>query len=211
MTEPTLASDQSPPGATRPGGRTARTREAVRAATLAELAAKGFEGLSVDGVATRSGVHRTTVYRRWRNAAGLAADALELASVEPWPIPDTGSLAGDLQDLAELVVTHFTDQRAGAASRAIIAAALDDAATARALHSFLVRRHQQATPLAVRAVERGELPSDTDAEELIRATVAPLYYRLFVTGEPVDRSTAQRAAHAAQVAAQAGVFRRVGG
>jgi AcrR family transcriptional regulator len=185
--------------APRPGGRTARTREAVRQATLAEIADKGYGGLSVEGVAARSGVHRTTVYRRWRNAAGLAADALDLADGESWPVPD-------LRELTSLVARHFADPEAGTVSRALTSAAVHDPATARALHDFLAGRHRQAAPVVERAVARGELPAGTDAAEVVRAAVAPLYYRLFITGEPVDGAVASRAADAALAAARAGVF-----
>lgn len=195
----------------RPGGRTARTRHAVRQATLDEIADKGYDGLSVEGVAARSGVHRTTVYRRWRNAAGLAADALDLASEESWPLPDTGEVASDLRELTSLVCTHFADPYAGQVSRAIVSAAVHDPATGRALHDFLAGRHRQAAPVVERAVERGELPAGTDATEVVRAAVAPLYYRLFITAEPVDAEVAGRAADAALAAARAGVFVPGGG
>lgn len=194
------------PGRARPGGRTARTRAAVREATLAEIAERGYDGLTVDGVAARAGVHRATVYRRWRNAAGLAADALDLASDEPWPVPDTGGVRGDLRQLTALVVGHFADPQAGAVSRALVSAAVHDGATARALHGFLTSRHRTASSVVERAVERGELPAGTDAEETVRAAVAPLYYRLFISGEPVDEETGARAAEAALAAARAGVF-----
>lgn len=194
------------PGRARPGGRTARTREAVRQATLAEIAERGYDALTVEGVASRAGVHRATVHRRWRNAAGLAADALDLASDEPWPVPDTGDVRGDLRELTAMVVTHFNDPRAGAVSRAIVSAAVRDAVTARALHGFLAGRHRQAAPVVARAVERGELPAGTDAEEVVRTAIAPLYYRLFISGEPADAGTAVRAADAALAAARAGAF-----
>ncbi|RAJ66978.1 TetR family transcriptional regulator [Streptomyces sp. Amel2xB2] len=194
------------PGRSRPGGRTARTREAVRQATLEELARHGFDGLTVEGVASRAGVHRATVHRRWRNAAGLAADALDLASDEPWPVPDTGEVRGDLRELTTMVAEHFNDPRDGAVSRGIVAAAVRDAETARALHGFLAGRHRQAAPVVERAVERGELPEGTDAEEVVRTAIAPLYYRLFISGEPVDEGTAVRAADAALAAARAGAF-----
>ncbi len=190
----------------RPGGRTARTRQAVRTATLAELAEKGFEGLTVEGVATRSGVHKTTVYRRWGSPAGLAADALDLAGGEPWPIPDTGTLSGDLHELARLVVTGFADPELGPVSQAFISAAIQDPVAAQALHAFFAARHEQASAVVARAVERGELPSQTDATEVVRSAVAPIYYRLFITGEPVDLDIADRAADAAHAAAVSGVF-----
>ncbi|WP_406105604.1 TetR/AcrR family transcriptional regulator [Micromonospora globbae] len=197
----------SPERAARPGGRSARVRAAVRAATLAELAEKGYQGLTVEAVADRSGVHKTTVYRRWGGVEGLIADALELASGEPWPVPDTGDLTGDLRALAREVVRGFTDPETGPIARAFVSAAVQDPAAARALHAFLAARHEQSAPVVRRAVARGELPADTDAGEVVRTAVAPLYYRLFVSGEPVDTATADRAADAAAAAARAGVLR----
>jgi hypothetical protein len=58
------------------------------------------------------------------------------------------------------------------------------------------------------AMDRGELPEGTDAEEVIRAVSAPLYYRLLASGDPLDEATADRAAEAATTAARAGVFVR---
>jgi len=209
--ENSLNATESPlPGAgtVRPGGRTARTREAVRRATLAELAEKGFAGLTVEGVATRAGIHKTTVYRRWRTPAALAADALGLAEADPWPVPDTGSLAGDLRSLADQVVEGFTDPLTGPVTRALVAAAAQSPETARALRSYLTTRHRQAAEVVHRAVARNELPASTDADALVRATVAPLYYRLCITTEPVAPEDVARAVSAALAAARAGVFSR---
>ncbi|MCG5218668.1 TetR/AcrR family transcriptional regulator [Streptosporangium sp. KLBMP 9127] len=194
------------PGAARPGGRTARTRAAVRQATLAELGEKGYEGLTVEAVALRSGVHKTTVYRRWGSVAGLAADALAIAGDEAWPIPDTGTLEGDLRELARLVVTGFTDPEAGPIATAFVLASARDPVAAKALHAFFAARHEQSAVLVTRAAGRGELPAGTDAAEVVRCAVAPIYYRLFVTGEPISEAVADRAAAAAVAAARAGVF-----
>ncbi|MYS83636.1 TetR/AcrR family transcriptional regulator [Embleya scabrispora] len=195
-------------GGVRPGGRTARTRDAVRRATLAELAEKGFDGLTVEAVAARSGVHKTTVYRRWRNAAGLAADALDLAAEEPWPLPDTGSVQGDLRAIAAMVVSGFEDPDRGPTARALVVAAVHEPTMGEALHGFLVGRLGQAEEVVERAIARGELPAGTDAGEVVRTAVGALYYRLFITHEPVDAGQARRSADAAVVAARAGVFVR---
>jgi AcrR family transcriptional regulator len=194
----------------RPGGRSARVRAAVRAATLGELAEKGYTALTVEGVATRSGVHKTTVYRRWGGVDGLIADALEMASEEPWPIPDTGSAAGDLRALAHLVLTGFTDPADAPVSTAFIAAAMQSPAAAEALRGFFESRHDQAARIVNRAVARGELPVGTDPVEVVRAAVAPLYYRLFVSREPVDAAVADRAADAVLAAARAGALSQAG-
>ncbi|TDB95913.1 TetR/AcrR family transcriptional regulator [Actinomadura sp. 7K534] len=181
-------------------------RDAVRRATLAELAERGYAGLTVEAVAARSGVHRTTVYRRWRNADGLVADALDLAAGEPWPVPDTGTLEGDLRAIARLVLTGYADPEQGPVARAFVLAAAQSAAAARALNAFFARRHEQSAAVVERAAGRGEVPAGTDAAEVVRLAVAPLYYRLFVTGEPADEAAADRAAGAAAAAARAGAL-----
>ncbi|WP_231332680.1 TetR/AcrR family transcriptional regulator [Actinomadura graeca] len=194
------------PGTVRPGGRTARVRDAVRHATLAELAEHGHRGLTVEGVAARSGVHRTTVYRRWGGPGGLIADALDLAAGEPWPVPDTGTLAGDLRAITRLVLGGLTDPAQGPLTRAFVEAAAHSPDAAAALRAFLARRHEQAAVVVERAIERGEAPAGTDAAEVVRIAVAPLYYRLFVSGEPLDGPAADRAAAAAWAAARAGAL-----
>ncbi len=181
-------------------------RDAVRRATLAELAEHGFRGLTVENVAERSGVHKTTVYRRWGSVEGLISDALELAGAEPWPIPDTGTIEGDLRGVARLVQNGFADPELGPVSSAFVAAAMQNPDAARALHDFFESRHEQSSRVVRRAVERGELPDTVDVLEVIRVAVAPIYYRLFVAHEPVTRADADRAADAALAAARAGVL-----
>lgn len=187
------------PGTARPGGRTARTRAAVRDATLAELADHGYDGLTVEAVAARAGVHKTTVYRRWESVEGLVVDALDLASGEPWPVPDTGELRADLRALTREVLVGFTDPAAGPAATAFVVAAARNAATAAAMHDYLVARHEQAAPIVTAVHGPGDV---------VRTAVAPLYYRLFVSREPVDAADAERAADAALAAARAGTFVR---
>lgn len=197
------------PGTSRPGGRTARTRAAVRDAVLTGLAEHGYPGLTVEYVADRSGVHKTTLYRRWGGVDGLIADTLDLAGEDSWTPPDTGSLEGDLRALALEVVDSFTDPAAAASGSAFIAAAFRSDRAARALRAYYTERFARCEAVVDRAVERGELPaprSDIDGGALVRAVSAPLFLRLFVTREPVDADTADQAAAEALAAARAGVF-----
>jgi AcrR family transcriptional regulator len=198
------------PGSARPGGRTARTRAAVCAATLEELAAHGYTGLTVENVAERAGVHRTTVYRRWGGPDGLVVDALALTSEDSWAPPDTGSLAGDLRGLAFEVVDVFGDPVAGAAPRAFMTAAFHSERAGAAMRELLAQRHQRSEVAVARAVDRGELPADTDAAALLRAVTAPLYSRLILAGERADRAVAEQSVAAALAAAAGGAFRRQG-
>ncbi|MFJ9679585.1 TetR/AcrR family transcriptional regulator [Streptomyces sp. NPDC101194] len=194
------------PGTRRPGGRTARTRAAVRDAVLTGLAEHGYPGLSVEYVAERSGVHRTTLYRRWGTLEGLVADALDLAGEDDWTPPDTGSLKGDLRALAHTTADAFTAPAAAAAPTAFIAAAFQSKRAAEALTAFYADRFTRCEDLVARAVARGELDRRTDAGALVRAVTSPLFLRLFITREPLDERLADQAADAALAAALAGVF-----
>ncbi|MFK0293971.1 TetR-like C-terminal domain-containing protein [Streptomyces sp. NPDC090442] len=202
----------STPGTRRPGGRTARTRAAVRDAVLTGLTELGYPGLTVEYVAEHSGVHKTTLYRRWGDLEGLIADALDLAGEDSWRPPDTGSLEGDLRALAREVVASFTDPAAGASGSAMIAAGFQSERAASALRAYYDERFARCEAVVERAVRRGELPSGegavVDAGALVRAVPAPLFFRLFVTREAVDEALADQAAAAALAAAHAGVFTR---
>src|SRR5262245_5375473 len=96
------------PGPARRQGRGPKVRAAVLAATLAELAEGGCAALTMEGVARRAGVHKTTVYRRWGDRESLVVDALtDLIAVEV-PVPDGGDVAADLRALARALVRWLT-------------------------------------------------------------------------------------------------------
>jgi AcrR family transcriptional regulator len=190
----------------RPGGRSARVREAVLAAVHAELAERGYPDLTVEHVADRAGVHKTTVYRRWGSVDVLVADALDHTRETAWPVPDTGTVEGDLIAVATEVADTVADPGRRSVPIAVVAAALQSTRALEAKQRFYAARHADAAVLVTRAVERGELPPQSDPVELVRLACAPLYYRVFITGEPVDRATAERSARAALAAARAGLL-----
>ncbi|MDK0522709.1 TetR/AcrR family transcriptional regulator [Streptomyces sp. ML-6] len=194
------------PGTRRPGGRTARTRAAVRDAVLTGLVEHGYPGLTVEYVAEHAGIHKTTLYRRWGNIEGLVADALDLAGEDSWAPPDTGSLEGDLRALAHTTAESFTTPATAAAPTAFIAAAFQSRRAAEALNAFYAERFARCEAIVARAVARHELDRRTDAGALVRAVVSPLFLRLFITREPVDGELADQCAAAALTAARAGVF-----
>ena len=193
-------------GTVRPGGRTAPVRAAVLRAAADALIEQGFDRLDLADIARRAVVGKTTVYRRWGTVAGLVADLLTDMAEQSSPRSDTGSLDGDLRANARLVRSTLADPRQGALFRAVIVAAAGDPRAAEALHRFYALRIAEWAPCVEQAVERGELPAGTDPAEVIRAVSAPLYYRLLVSGDPVDETAADRAAVAAAAAARAGAY-----
>lgn len=190
--------------ARRPGGRTARTRAAVLAAVQAELLDHGVDGLTVDAVAERSGVHRATVYRRWRDVGGLLADALAAGREDGWQPADLGSLADDLAALNRDVVEHLAGERS--LGRALIVASYRSPAAAAALREFLDDRYRRCEVVVERAVARGEAPAGTDARRLLVAATAPIYHEILLLGGAVDDALAVRCATDAARAASAGVY-----
>lgn len=197
---------ETPAGRIRPGGRTARVRAAVLRAAEDVLAERGFDHLDLADLARRAGVGKTTVYRRWQTVPNLVADLLDDMAEQSLPRARTGTLLGDLTANARLVRRTLADPRQGALFKAIIAAASCDDRTAAALRRFYQVRIREWAPCVQEAIDRGELPAETDPEEVIRAVSAPLYYRLLASGDPLDEAAADRAAAAAIAAAAAGTL-----
>ncbi len=195
-----------PPGTARPGGRTAHNRAAVVEATLAELAEHGYDQTTMESVALRASVHKTTVYRRWRTKERLVAEALKATAEVRIEVPDTGDLALDLQTLARGVRAVLMSTVGSAAVRTLVSGAQSSPEVARVLRTFWAGRLTKVIPIVERAVADGRLPEGTDAIELMKYLAAPLFHRVLVTAEPVTQEDADRAAAVVLVAAQAGVF-----
>jgi AcrR family transcriptional regulator len=180
----------------RPGGRTARTTEAVHAATLALLAAGGYESVSVDAVAAEAGVHRTTVYRRWGSREALVADALAAHSGERVPIPDEGDLRSDLVAMAASVADNLASPLGLSLAAAMVGRA-DDPGIAGVSDGFWNARFDATAGIVERAVGRGEVPPGTDPRRIIEAVVAPVWFRAVVQRAPVDQRLLDDAVDAA--------------
>jgi AcrR family transcriptional regulator len=177
------------PTTSRPGGRTARTREKVLAAVADILLEGGYDALTVDAVAARSGVHRTTVYRRWRDTGGLLADTLDAAREQPWPVPDTGSLLCDLTAINEQVVAALTERPS--ITYALIAASFRSPRAAAALRDFWDDRYARAAVV----VERS-MPGVDPRTVLVSAT-APLFHEIVLIRNPDIVGLAARYARSA--------------
>lgn len=172
-------------------GRAGRPRDdrcdrAIVAATAELLAAGGYDALSIEAVAARAGVAKTTVYRRWRTKAQLVADAFVIRAEIRLPRPDTGSLAGDLRSH----LANIRDSFATPAGRAVLGllTAGDQVAEVRdQLRSrWVPARRAAVAELVAAAVERGEVPPPADLDLAVDLAVAPLYYRLLVSGQVAD-------------------------
>jgi AcrR family transcriptional regulator len=200
--------DEGFSGSARPVGRGRKAQAAVRAATLAELLDRGYAELTVEGVAQRAGVHKTTVYRRWKDRASLVVDALAEHFATDIPTPDTGAVETDLQALARALAHSMT----GPVGRAVQTAMHSDAGRlpeiAEARRRVFADRFRRAEPVITRAIERGELPAETDPVEVLKTLAAPIYFRLLVSADPIDEDTADQAVRITLAAARAGALTR---
>ena len=165
-------------------------RRTVLAAAFEELVANGFDAATVAGVAKRSGVHETTVYRRWVTRENLFVAALLERSADAIPAPDTGSTRGDLLAILREVLAYVGAPGGTAVLRATMWPVDDSYADAR--KAFWAHRMDALSPVVARGIERGDLRADTDARLLLEMLVAPIHGRLLLTGEPVDDGLAER-------------------
>ena len=170
----------------RTGGRSARVREATLRATIELLLERGYDGLSIGDVARAAGVAETTVYRRWPTKAELAAAALAEFAAAANPLPDTGTLAGDLSALLAQILDLLRRPDVERLIRASSAVGSGTDGIEEARRAFFDTRLSGSGELVSRAIARGELPAGTDPEAVLEFLVGPAYVRLLLTGRPLD-------------------------
>lgn len=173
-----------------------RSKEAdsaiLRAAT-GLLAERGLGGMSIEEVAARAGVGKATIYRRWPSRGALALDAFLAEFLGQQPLPDTGTLRGDLLAALRAWITSVTKTSAGAMLAGLIAEAQQDAALAAAWRDRVVEpvRDQHAIMLD-RAIARGEIAPGTDKDVVLDMLYGPAYHRLLHGHRPLTDQFARR-------------------
>jgi AcrR family transcriptional regulator len=178
----TRTSSALPP---RADSRVERSRHTVLTAALELLSEGGVGGFSVDEVARRSGVAKTTIYRHWPTREALVVDACSRLSAEQ-EIPDSGSLEGDLTAILMNIAHLLHAANWSAVLPSIIDNAERDPEFAEIV-SQIQRGH--AAPLREvlqRAADRGELPAHTDISAIVAALLGPLFYRRWFSREAID-------------------------
>jgi AcrR family transcriptional regulator len=172
----------------RPGGRTARVRAAVHQAVTELLAEHPPEDVTIAAVAQRSGVHQATVYRRWGTMPALVDDVVAGVLEQGSPVPDTGSLRGDLTAFAVKAAHDLGTPMGAVYVRAVAySVAAPDVDSGR---PEIRGRGRDLQVMLDRAARRGE-PAP-ELEELLEVVLAPMYYRVLLTTEPPDEALALR-------------------
>jgi AcrR family transcriptional regulator len=177
---------ESPAPARRPPGRPrdVSADQAILWATLELLYLRGYGGLTVDDVAARAGVARTTVYRRWPSKEVLVAAAVSDRSASTFTMPDTGTTRGDLEELVRLAASAFTGAT-GVVMRTLIREAGQSELLRALVQGIVSSRRELYLEVIERGIARGDLPVDLDRELFIDLLMGPGWIRLVITESPI--------------------------
>ncbi|MFH8484362.1 TetR/AcrR family transcriptional regulator [Streptomyces longisporoflavus] len=162
--------------ARRPGGRSARVGAQVHQAVTDLINERGYGNFTVGDVAARAGVADSSIYRRWGSLEALLSDVALTRLNAQSPMPDTGSLAGDLRTYAAQVAREITGPDGLALLRLAFALSGTGEQGVQARDAIRGERTRQLQSMLDRARERGE--DAPDAFEVLDHIMAPMYIRV---------------------------------
>ncbi|GAA2739180.1 TetR/AcrR family transcriptional regulator [Pedococcus aerophilus] len=171
----------------RPGRpREEATEQAITAAARQVLADKGVARMSMEHVAARAGVAKSTLYRRWPSKVELAVHAVA-ATFDEIEVGDHGSLAADMRSGIEEAARLLRDPSTGGAYAALLAESARDpeGVGTQVRESLSTRLHALVATSVARAIERGEIQPDmVDVDLLADVVVGSVMHRSLATGVP---------------------------
>jgi AcrR family transcriptional regulator len=167
-----------------------RADRAILDATLELMAENGAHDLRMDDVAGHAGVGKATIYRRYRSKDELITAAVA-GLVSEIRIPDTGRTRADLLALMRSAVEVYRGSVEAAVMPSLVEAMSRDAELARLVREgFLAGRRAALSAVLDRGIERGDLRADLDLDLALDVLGGPLFYRLLITGGPIDKRLA---------------------
>ncbi len=173
--------------------RSKQAHEAIIAATLELIEEKGYLRLSIEGIATRAGVGKQTIYRWWPSKAALIIEAYSQKVTSNFQSPDNGSLQLDLE---ELLITIFARIRIPPSSKVmtgLIAEAQTAPEVAEQFYTgFIKKRREMVFGLIQKGIDRGEVHRDTDMDIAADTLFGPMWYRLLLGHGPLDQKFAKK-------------------
>jgi AcrR family transcriptional regulator len=174
--------------------RSEKAQKAILAAAIDLLLEHGLHAMSMDAVAERAGVSKATIYRWWPSKELLALDALatEWQVTAPDATRDTGSLRGDLLARLRPWLRQLRDKPYGRVVAGLVATAQADAEFAELyLERFVRSRRDAMRPVLLRAIDRGEIPTNIDLEVALDLIYGPIYHRMLHGHAPLDERFAR--------------------
>ena len=149
------------------------------------MCARGVSSLTIEEVAQRSGVAKTTIYRHWPERTALVLDTVR-SCFDQVGTPDTGSLRGDLEAYFGGMVMADLTGTIGKLMPALVDAAGRDPEIELLMDRIALDRQQPILDIVVRAQQRGELPPDLDRRVVVGTIVGPIVFRKLVWRQPLD-------------------------
>jgi AcrR family transcriptional regulator len=169
------------------------TNEKILMATRELLVANGVQRLTVEGVAARSGVAKTTIYRRFRSKHELALAVLLHMVQEVVAVPDLGDTRAELVAFVNGAVTVLGSTLMGRVMQGLVSDLATDSELGSAFREQIVAaRLAEVRRLIDEGIRRGELRPGLDYELIHDLLFGPVYYRLLLSGSPLDASLAER-------------------
>ena len=173
------------------GGQRGRPRSqeadrAILAATADLLASRGLAAMSIEEIAARAGVGKATIYRRWPSKGLLALDAFVASFQAQQPLPDTGTLRGDLIAALTLWVRAVTETAMGPLLTGLIAEAQHDPSLRAAWRERVLEPlRSQHRIMLDRAIARGEIADTVDREVVLDLFFGAAQHRLLLGHLPL--------------------------
>ena len=171
-----------------------RKQQEIFDATLRLVTERGYDGLTIEGVAERSGVNKTTIYRWWPSKPALLGAALVEADMLGFDPPDTGSLRGDLVAVVEGIRRLLTQSPGKDVAVAALGAAVHHPELD--VRRFFADRMAREQEIFQRAVRRGELDDTADPMLIIDLLAGAVWIRAIFRGMPLEDDFAQKAVSA---------------
>jgi len=163
-----------------------RSQAVIRRAALIELSEVGYGSFTIEAVAGRAGVGKSTIYRHWAGKPALVIDALERLNEQPRPESDDASPP----ERVERLVRHFAevsvDPVVSGCLVALIDAAERDPELRRLHHRYSAQRRQTLVTAIADGVAAGDFASQTDPELASLALIGAVLYRRVMTDYPID-------------------------
>jgi AcrR family transcriptional regulator len=180
-------------GEARSGSARSSCERAILDATRELLADGGVRRLTVEGVAARSGVAKTTIYRRWRSKDELALAVLLEMVEEIVSLPDLGDTRRELVALLKRTVKILRSTLMGRIMQGLVSDLAAEPKLAEAFRERVVAyRVSELGRLVERGIKRGQLRPDTDLHLLHELLFGPIYYRLLLSGGALERALPER-------------------
>ncbi|MGZ4682463.1 MAG: TetR/AcrR family transcriptional regulator, partial [Acidimicrobiales bacterium] len=167
--------------------------QAILAAALRMLGEHGFDGLTMEGVASEAGVGKATLYRRWPSKTDLVLDAIR--SLKPIvDHPDNGDLRSDLIELVTGALSWGGDGEYTEVVSALISEMRRNTELATVYREqFLAPRRAESLVMIQRGIDRGEVRPDVDVDLVLDMLIGTIIYRSMITGGELSEAMAERA------------------